>query len=68
MEFVYPALTGVFLMAWLSTLFFFMFRKKKSEKHLSVEAQDLLADLFSSGAVLRIEILDPKNLLYYRNK
>lgn len=35
---------------------------------MTIEAQQLLGDLFSSGAVLRIEVLDPQNLMYHRTR
>lgn len=64
---IFVALTVLFAVLWAATLFFYI-RLKKSPKNMSVDAQNLLADLFSSGAVLRIEVLDPKNLLYHRGR
>ena len=50
---------------WLSTLYLYL-KLKKRPKEMTIEAQQLLSDVMSSGAVVRIEVLDPRNLLYHR--
>lgn len=41
--------------------------KESKKKHkLSVDARQLLHDLTNSGAVVRVTVLDPTGLLYYR--
>jgi RsiW-degrading membrane proteinase PrsW (M82 family) len=58
-------IAAVFAVLWAVT-FYFYYTLKKQPKTMTVEAQQLLGDLFASGAILRIEVLDPKNLLYHR--
>lgn len=56
----------ILALGWGVTGFLFWRYAKKKDRSLTVEAQDLLADLFNSNAIVRIEVLDPKNLLYRR--
>lgn len=58
----------LFAVLWAATLSLFYFYYKKPVKQMDVDAQKLLADVMSSGAVVRIEVLDPQNLMYYRGK
>jgi hypothetical protein len=47
---------------------FYQLKKTKTAKRpLDISAQELLRDLISTGAVVRIDRIDPDSLLLWRN-
>jgi hypothetical protein len=61
------SIAAIFAILWLITAYLF-YRVKKQPKNMTQDAQALLSDIFSSGAIVRVEVLDPKNLLYHRTR
>lgn len=47
---------------------FFFWQKRTKKPEASLDAKQLLHDLFRGSAVVKIEVIDPTDLLIYRGK